>query len=88
MLRHVERILAIELLCASRALEVRLALLPGTAAGAGVAEAHALIREVAPPWTGDREPGPDLEAVTRFVHEGRLARLAAPPTAVVAGAAT
>jgi hypothetical protein len=39
-----------------------------------------MVRAVAPPWTHDREPGPDLAAVTRLVHEGRLAALAAPPT--------
>jgi histidine ammonia-lyase len=81
VLGHVERILAIELLCAARALDLRLESLPGTAPGAGVVAAHAAIREVAPPWTGDREPGPDLEAVTRLVREGRLAPLASPPNA-------
>ena len=75
VLEHVERIVAIELLCAARALDLRLASLPGTTPGAGVADAHARIREVAPPWTHDREPGPDLEAVTRLVHDGRLAGL-------------
>jgi histidine ammonia-lyase len=78
ILEHVERIVAIELLCAARALDLRLALLPGTSAGAGVMAAHATIREVVRPWTGDREPGPDLEAVTRLVHDGMLAVLAVP----------
>jgi histidine ammonia-lyase len=78
VVEHVERILAIELLCAARALDLRLALLPGTAPGLGVAGAHAAIREVVRPWDGDREPGPDLEAVTRLVREGRLAGLAVP----------
>jgi histidine ammonia-lyase len=80
VLHHVEQILAIELLCAARGLDLRLAGLPGTAPGEGVAAAHAMVRAVAPPWTHDREPGPDLAAVTRLVHEGRLAALAAPPT--------
>jgi histidine ammonia-lyase len=76
VVEHVERILAIELVCAARALDLRLELLPGTAPGAGVVAAHAAIREVVQPWDGDREPGPDLEAVTRLVHEGRLSGLA------------
>jgi histidine ammonia-lyase len=76
VVEHVERIVAIELLCAARALDLRLALLPGTAPGSGVTAAHAAIREVVRPWDGDREPGPDLEAVTRLVHDGRLAPLA------------
>jgi histidine ammonia-lyase len=85
ILEHVERILAIELLCAARGLDLRLASLPGTVPGGGVAAAHRAIREVSPPWTGDREPGPELEAVTRLVREGRLAPLASPPTAAPLG---
>jgi histidine ammonia-lyase len=81
ILEHVERILAIELLCGARALDLRLAMLPGTAPGTGVAAAHAAIREVVKPWDGDREAGPDLEAVTRLVREGRLAGLAVPAPA-------
>jgi histidine ammonia-lyase len=82
VVEHVERILAIELLCAARALDLRLALLPGTAAGAGVAAAHSAIREVVRPWDGDREPGPDLEAVTGLVRSGAVAALAAPMAGV------
>ncbi len=76
IVEHVEQILAIELLCAARALDLRLALLPGAAAGAGVAAAHAAIREVVKPWDGDREPGPDIEAITVLVRTGKLADLA------------
>ena len=78
---HVEQILAIELVCAARALDLRLATLPETTPGAGVAAAHAAIREVVRPWDGDREPGPDIEAVVRLVSEGRLAALADPGAA-------
>jgi len=78
ILGHVEQIVAIELLCAARGLDRRLAMLPGTVPGAGVAAAHEAIRAVVKPWDGDREPGPDLEAMTRLVHEGRLAELAVP----------
>jgi histidine ammonia-lyase len=83
VLAHVERIVAIELLVAAEALDARRRLLgdsePGAAApepGAGVAEAHRRIRAVVPVLAGDREPGPDLAAVTRLVHEGALADLA------------
>jgi histidine ammonia-lyase len=78
IVEHVERILAIELLCAARALDLRLELVPGAVPGAGVAAAHAAIRAVVQPWDGDREPGPDLEAATRLVHGGALAMLAVP----------
>jgi histidine ammonia-lyase len=78
VLEHVERILAIELVCGARALDLRIAATDGASAGAGVTEAHARIRAVVPPWTRDREPGPDLEAVTPLVHDGALAELAVP----------
>jgi histidine ammonia-lyase len=76
VVEHVERIVAIELLCAARALDLRLELVAGAAPGAGVVSAHKVIRDVVRPWDGDREPGPDLEAVTRLVHDGTLAGLA------------
>ncbi len=79
VLEHVERIVGIELLCAARALELRLAGLPGAAPGAGVAEALAAVRAVTRAWAGDREPGPDLEAITGLVHEGALACLFSGP---------
>jgi histidine ammonia-lyase len=72
---NVEQILAIELLVAAQALDSRLALLPGTAAGAGVAEAHRRIREVVAHLDGDREPGPDLAAALTLVRTGALAEL-------------
>jgi histidine ammonia-lyase len=77
VLGHVEQVVAIELLCAARALDLRLAAVPGTQPGAGVAAAHAAIREVVRPWDGDREPGPDIDAVTRLVRDGALAGLVA-----------
>ena len=84
VLGHVERILAIELLVAAEAIDARRRLLgeessnaavEAPAPGAGVAEAHRRIRAVVPPLAGDREPGPDLNAVTRLVHDGALADL-------------
>ncbi len=80
VLEHVERIVAIELLCGAEALDQRLALLadPGSAVvapGAGVAVARERIRAVVPALSGDREPGPDLAALTRLVHDGGLVDL-------------
>jgi histidine ammonia-lyase len=43
--------------------------------GAGVSEAHRRIRAVATRVHGDREPGPDLAAATRLVHDGALVDL-------------
>src|SRR5439155_22666461 len=78
VLEHVERIVGIELLCASRALDLRLASFAGSSAGVGVAAARDRVRALVPAWERDREPGPDLEAVTRLVHSGELAALASP----------
>jgi histidine ammonia-lyase len=78
VLEHVERILAIELVVAAQALDLRLGL-PATAdarPGAGVAEAHARVRAKIAHLDADREPGPDLAAATELVHGGSLAGLA------------
>jgi histidine ammonia-lyase len=75
----VEHILAIELICAAQALDLRLATMPGTQPGVGVREAHALTRALVPHLAGDREPGPDLAAALTLVRGGDLARLADPP---------
>jgi len=88
VLGHVEQIVAIELLCAAQALELRLELLAsqagadaeevGSAPGAGVREALERIRARVRHLDGDREPGPDLAAMLGLVHEGTLAGLATP----------
>jgi histidine ammonia-lyase len=78
VLENVVQILAIELICGARALDLRLQLLPGTQAGAGVRSAHEAIRALVPPWEGDREPGPDLEAAARLVRSESLGALANP----------
>jgi histidine ammonia-lyase len=82
VLEHSERIVAIELICASQGLDLRLELQPDTAPGAGVVEAHARVRAVIDRLEHDREPGPDLEAAFRLVHEGALVDLAAAPSTV------
>jgi histidine ammonia-lyase len=83
VLENVQRIVAIELLCAAQALDLRIEALAdetsGSAAplpGEGVAEAHRRVRAVVPRLVGDREPGPDMAAVTELVVSGALADLA------------
>jgi histidine ammonia-lyase len=75
VVEHVERILAIELLVAAQALDLRLGMSAGVRPGAGVAEALAMVRARVPHLDGDREPGPDLAAATGLVRDGRLADL-------------
>jgi histidine ammonia-lyase len=61
------RVLAIELLTAARALELRAPLQPGPATGAVVA---ALRESVAGPGP-DRHLSPEIEAAVEFVRSGR-----------------
>ncbi len=75
VLAHVERILAIELLVAAQALDLRLAVSDGATPGAGVAEALLRTRTRVEHLDGDREPGPDLAAATALVHDGELVDL-------------
>jgi histidine ammonia-lyase len=76
VLANVERVLAIELLCAGQALDLRIALLGGLRPGDGVAEALVRLREKVAHLDRDREPGPDLAAATALVRDGALADLA------------
>ncbi len=78
VLGHVETILAIELLVAAQALDLRVGGPDGAAPGSGVAEALARVRERVRHLDGDREPGPDLAMATAMVHDGALADLAGP----------
>ncbi len=73
---HVETILAIELLVAAQALDLRIAGPDGAAPGLGVAEALGRLRERVSHLDGDREPGPDIAAATALIHDGALADLA------------
>ena len=81
VLEHVERIVAIALLCAAQALDLRLETMtaaspsPAPVPGTGVVEAHRRIRSHVRRLEHDREPGPDLAALTSMVHAGELADL-------------
>jgi histidine ammonia-lyase len=77
VLHNVERIVAIELVCAAQALDFR-SVQRGLAPGAGVAEAQRRLRAVVAHLDRDREPGPDLAAATDLVRSGALADLAVP----------
>jgi histidine ammonia-lyase len=76
VLDGVERIIAIELLLAAQALDLRLELVPDTVPGRGVAEALTRIRSRIEHLDADREPGLDLAAAHALVHDGSLADLA------------
>ena len=74
-LENVTHVLAIELVCAAQALDLRVAA-TGLAPGVGVAEALARTRARVPALDHDREPGRDLAAAAALVREGALAGLA------------
>jgi histidine ammonia-lyase len=83
VLTGVQRILAIELIVAAQALDLRLAAMrvatsdaDAARPGVGVAEAHAEIRVRVAHLGSDREPGPDLAAALDLVRGGALADLA------------
>ncbi len=65
---RAEQVLAIEALCAAQGLDFRSPLRPG----AGVAAAHARIRDVLPHRSADAPPGPEIAAVRDLLHSGAL----------------
>jgi histidine ammonia-lyase len=84
VLEGVERILAIELVVAAQALDLRLAAMAAAgppAPGAGVTVAHRRGRARVTHQDRDREPAADLAAAFELVHRGDLADLATPPAA-------
>ncbi len=71
VLRNVEAVLAVELLCAAQALEFLKPLRPGR----GVEKAYDLLRERVPRLTTDRVLAPDIDAATELVRSGALAEI-------------
>ena len=65
---NLERVVAVELLCAAQALEFRRPLL----AGDGVEQAHAIVRQLVPKLEEDRPLAPDIEVVTGAIRDGRF----------------
>jgi len=56
LLENAHRVVAIELVAAAEAVDLR-----GTALGAGTGALHAAVRALVPPLTEDRPLGPDVE---------------------------
>jgi histidine ammonia-lyase len=70
VLINVERIVALELLCAGQGLDFRLT--DGVTAGRGVAEAHRRLRARVAHLREDRDPGPDIAAAVELVQTGAM----------------
>ena len=77
VVRNVEHVVGLELLCAAQGLDFRLA--TGLRPGAGVADAHSLVRERVPHLAGDRDPQPGLAAAIEIVRTGALVPLLPAP---------
>jgi histidine ammonia-lyase len=75
VVRNVEHVICLELLCAAQGLDFRLS--GGTAPGVGVAEAHTLVRRRIEHLSVDRDPGPDIAAALELVRGGALVGLLA-----------
>ena len=68
VLASAETVLAIEALCAAQGLDFRARMHPG----AGLARAHARLRERVPHLAEDRSPAPDISAALELLHSGDL----------------
>ena len=70
IVKNVEHILAMELLCATQGLEFLLPLQPGI----GIKEAYCLVREKVPPIKGDRRFSEDIRMIQQLIESGELLR--------------
>lgn len=73
---NVQTIVAIELLCAAQAVDLRLGQEPGARLGRGTAAVRRLIRESVPYLGWDRFLAPDIETVAEMVRRGEILRAA------------
>jgi histidine ammonia-lyase len=72
LLRNVEQVLAVELMCAAQGIDFRRPLRGSRA----VEAAHAEVRALVPSLTADRVLGPDIERLALAITQGRFATLA------------
>ena len=69
VLRNLEHILAIELMCGAQAIDFRAPLRPGR----GVRTAHERVRDLVPKLDNDRVLSTDIAALMTAVSDGRFA---------------
>jgi histidine ammonia-lyase len=69
VLRNLENILAIELMCGAQAIDCRAPLRPGR----GVRTAHQRVRDIVPRLEGDRVLSGDISALRTAISELRFA---------------
>jgi histidine ammonia-lyase len=74
---NLSRIIALELITASQALDLRLQLMPRAKPGVGTAAVHQAIRKHVPFYTEDHPMEAEIEILARLVTSGTLIRTAA-----------
>ncbi len=72
ILRNIETVVAIELLCAAQAMDLRLEKAPNAKLGKGTRVAYDLIRSTVPALNRDRVIAGDIQAVLSLVRQGTL----------------
>lgn len=72
IVRNVEHIVGIELVCAAQALDLRLKQTPHATLGAGTQAAYRRLRQDIPPLERDRLLYPDLDRACQLVREGAV----------------
>lgn len=73
VIENTAHVLAIEVYCAARALDLRLRQMPEASLGKGTSGAHLKVREAVPYRAGDAWWGPEIEKVRQLVTSGHLA---------------
>src|SRR5579862_5299876 len=68
IVRNVQHVLAIELLCAAQGIDYRAPLTPGV----GVRRAHAVVRELVEPLVEDRVPSTDMAVLADAIADGHF----------------
>jgi histidine ammonia-lyase len=68
VVQNVRYVLAIELLCGARGIDLRAPLRPSP----GVQATHAAVRALVAPLAGDRPPSPDVQRLAAAVAQGRF----------------
>jgi histidine ammonia-lyase len=61
-------VIAVEILCACQAIDLRAPL----ASSEPLMAAHKTVRTHVPTLTSDRSPAPDLDAIAKIIHSGKL----------------
>jgi histidine ammonia-lyase len=74
IVRNVEHIVGIELVCAAQAIDLRLRQSPGAKPGVGTQAAYQCLRADIAPLERDRLLYPDLNKAGQLVHEGAVLR--------------